>query len=165
MGYPLPQSRLGWSTPHLDLRWGTPSPDLGRGTLLCQCGQTENITFPHPSDVGSNDLYVVRLEHLFHGHEAVQVTGPISITEKGYGLYQLKYMWQTLYSPQRMRDHRILCLLSLDKQRVANWPSVKGPWTVGSTVIHVTEKGPMANGHEGSIKAVAHRGALLSIWI
>ena len=36
MGYPLPTD-LGWGTPY-------------------KCGQTENITFSHPSDAGGNDM-------------------------------------------------------------------------------------------------------------
>ena len=46
---------LGWGTPsHPDLRWGTPQPRPGMGYPPCKCGQTENITFPHPSDAGGN---------------------------------------------------------------------------------------------------------------
>ena len=45
MGYPL-YLNLGWGTPYLDLRWGTPPPRNG--------GQSENITFRHPSDAGGN---------------------------------------------------------------------------------------------------------------
>ena len=43
MGYPLPQ--------HLDLTGVLPPPDLRWGTPR-KCEQTENITFPHPSDGG-----------------------------------------------------------------------------------------------------------------
>ena len=74
MGYPCPD--LGWGTTHLDLGWGTPlsrpgmgyhptwtwdgvppsCPDLRWGTPSPRkCEQTENITFPHPSDAGSNN--------------------------------------------------------------------------------------------------------------
>ena len=85
LGYP-PSSRPGWGTPTLDLRWGTPSPYLRWGTPLPsrpgwgtpppvlarvppylrpemgypppprKCEQTENITFPHPSDAGGNNI-------------------------------------------------------------------------------------------------------------
>ena len=34
--------------PHQDLGWGTPPPR--------KCGQTETITFPHPSDAGGKNL-------------------------------------------------------------------------------------------------------------
>ena len=52
MGYPPTQTWDGVPpSPYLDLRWGTPPP--------CKCEQTENITFPHPSDVGGkNSLHV-----------------------------------------------------------------------------------------------------------
>ena len=54
--------------PHPDLRWGTPPPrpgmgyppptDLGRGIPPNKWGQTENITFPHPSDAGGKNMNV-----------------------------------------------------------------------------------------------------------
>ena len=44
-----PHPDLGWGTPPcLNLGWGTPPPR--------KCEQTKNITFPHPSDAGGNDL-------------------------------------------------------------------------------------------------------------
>ena len=76
-GYPHPPSCLGKGTPpHPDLRRGTPILTLKRGNptppILTwgggtphqpdegtppphKCGQTENITFPHPSDAGGNN--------------------------------------------------------------------------------------------------------------
>ena len=78
MGYPsisaewgIPVSRmgtlhpdLGWGTsrqqdrvPPLDLGWGAPTPiQTWDGVPLHKCEQTENITFPHPSDAGSKNL-------------------------------------------------------------------------------------------------------------
>ena len=56
-GHPgTPYPDLRWGTPYLDLGWGTPYPDL-RWILPPpprKCEQTENITFPHPSDAGGN---------------------------------------------------------------------------------------------------------------
>ena len=61
MGYPLSRPRMGYppSRPGMGYTpptpgWGTPCPDLGWGTPPHMCGQTENITFPHPSDAGGN---------------------------------------------------------------------------------------------------------------
>ena len=73
MGYP---PDLRWGTPTSDLRWGTPPPRpemgyppylrlemgypptshlrWGNPTPPRKCEQTENITFPHPSDAGGN---------------------------------------------------------------------------------------------------------------
>ena len=49
---PLAEPSLG--TPQLDLA-GVPPSGAGRGTPHTRCGQSENITFPHPSDaVGKN---------------------------------------------------------------------------------------------------------------
>ena len=48
-----PHPDLGRGTPRLDLGWGTPPPPCGK------CGQTENITFPHPSDAGGKDDILV----------------------------------------------------------------------------------------------------------
>ena len=48
MGY-LPTHRPGMGYP--------PPTDMGQGIPPpCKCGQTENITFPHPSDVGGNEV-------------------------------------------------------------------------------------------------------------
>ena len=72
LGWVTPPSRPGMGYPRPDLGWGTPPPtDLGQGTPLTKpgtgcppprsgmgyppprkCEQTENITFPHPSDAG-----------------------------------------------------------------------------------------------------------------
>ena len=73
-GYPIPEVGVpwpgldggGWGTPHHsdldgippDLRWGTPNhPDLDgvRPPPPRKCEQTENITFPHPSDAGGKN--------------------------------------------------------------------------------------------------------------
>ena len=47
--------------PHRDLGWDTPCPDLGIRMGVPpsprKCGQTENITFPHPSDAGGNKVH------------------------------------------------------------------------------------------------------------
>ena len=55
----VPHSGPGMGYPCLDLRWGIPlCPDLGWGTHPPNRGvtwQTENSTFPHPSDAGGND--------------------------------------------------------------------------------------------------------------
>ena len=51
---------LGWGTPDPDLGWGTPptSTVLGRGSPPPRkCEQTENITFPHPSDAGGKNAW------------------------------------------------------------------------------------------------------------
>ena len=47
MGY-LPHPDLGWGTLHPQTWDGVPHPH--------KCGQTETITFPHPSDAGGNYL-------------------------------------------------------------------------------------------------------------
>ena len=47
MGYPPVWTWDGVPPPHPDLGWGTPPPH--------KCGQTENITFPHPSDAGGKN--------------------------------------------------------------------------------------------------------------
>ena len=55
LGWGTPHSDLGWGTPCLDLEWGTP-PDLERvPPPPRKCGQTETITFPHPSDKGGKN--------------------------------------------------------------------------------------------------------------
>ena len=46
-GYPLSWPGKGVPPPHQP-DWGTPPPN--------KCGQTENITFPHPSDAGGNKI-------------------------------------------------------------------------------------------------------------
>ena len=54
MGHPHPD--LGWDTPppHPDLEWGNPPPvEVWTDT------QSENITFPHPSDAGCNKVRLV----------------------------------------------------------------------------------------------------------
>ena len=63
-GYP-PDLRLGTPLPHLDLDLGPPPtwtctldpPHLDLGPPLGVDWQTENSTFPHPSDAGGNNFY------------------------------------------------------------------------------------------------------------
>ena len=70
-----PYLDLGWGTPHLDLGWGTPPTWTWDGVPLGQTWdgvpplprfgmgypppgvdwQTENSTFPYPSDAGGNN--------------------------------------------------------------------------------------------------------------
>ena len=62
---------LGWGTPHTQTWDGVPPPPSSPGVPAHppnrpgmgypppphKCGQTENITFPHPSDAGGNNSY------------------------------------------------------------------------------------------------------------
>ena len=59
MGYPPPCPDLGWDTPISGLGWSSPQsrPEMGY-TPPPKCEQTGNITFPHPSDAGGNDILV-----------------------------------------------------------------------------------------------------------
>ena len=57
MGYPLSRPGMGYPPPHPDLGWGTPLSRPGTGyppPSSRKCEQTENITFPHPSDASGN---------------------------------------------------------------------------------------------------------------
>ena len=55
LGRGVPPSCLIGGVPHTDLAGVIPSPhQLDGGTPPPGCKQTENITFPHPSDAGSN---------------------------------------------------------------------------------------------------------------
>ena len=49
MGYPPARPGMGYP-PYPDLRWGRPPPPVEVWTDT----QSENITFPHPSDAGGN---------------------------------------------------------------------------------------------------------------
>ena len=61
MGYPPSESGMGYPL-CLDLGQGTPPsrPGMGYPPPPHMCEQTENITFPHPSDAGGNKENLVR---------------------------------------------------------------------------------------------------------
>ena len=58
LGWGTPPARPGMGTPHSDLRWSTP-------LKVWTDTQSENITFPHPSDVGSKYITSERSTHIF----------------------------------------------------------------------------------------------------
>ena len=57
----VPHPDLGWGYPQLDLGWGYLPVQIVMGVPLPRkCGQTENITFPHPSDAGGKNVNIPR---------------------------------------------------------------------------------------------------------
>ena len=69
MGYTPVINRMGYPPPHPDLRWGTLPPPPRK------CGQTENITFPHPSDAGGKKVQLQqKVSHAdmgLHSHPSI----------------------------------------------------------------------------------------------
>ena len=68
-GTPLHHPDLAGVPPTPDLRWGTSPPPsrTGQGTPpFRKCEQTENITFPHPSDAGGNNALGKCRRKLYH---------------------------------------------------------------------------------------------------
>ena len=97
-GYTPPS--LGWGVPHPDLGWGTPlsGPGMGYppvqtwdgGPLPPNGGQTENITFRHPSDAGS--IYHVLMASLQRVHKMEEFFLRITL-----GVLSDHHMYNTLY--------------------------------------------------------------------